>query len=552
MVKARKSKKKARKSEKKSTKSGVFQRLIKDVGLRDWDAVACSLEELLTSHKDALTYIQLVAGAKWMLDSSNLDLCLRLANEALYREPERPESPEVLFFLHLHTGNIGLAKSSLTLAKNFGGDKPQYLIWEVLLFNEEGNHGAILELYDADRIPFDRDDTRLSEIVFSVVIAMIATNRTVEAREMVDKFFPEPSIDDSNVTNLHAKINQAEENFPEAVRCFELVETNYEGEKVAIEACWNKSLLQLSYGDLVNGWKNYEVRWKWDQFPTRKFPLSAPWWEGEDLVGKSILLWGEQGIGDEILFLTLLPELLKLGPAKVGICASNKICPVIEKWYPDVAIYGFQAGEAFFEKLSFNYQLPFGSLPHKLGNPNILGSKRFIEDSPESVLLRDRILNKYPGKARLIGISWRSGALSLKRIHHYISHKAILEIVREAPDDILFVSLQYGIKDEEIADLSLASNVYIPHEDFFDDLTAQTRHIQACDLILTSGSICLALAGITAKPCITWGPRRGWTLLGAEKYPWFPLVHLIKCEPNWDLGALIIQIKKLLQVFYKS
>ncbi|MDC0882807.1 hypothetical protein OAP65_01835 [Litorivicinus sp.] len=552
MVKVKKSKKKAQKLEKKSSKSGVFQQLIKDVGLEDWDAVAGSLDELLTSHKDDLTYIQLVAGAKWMLDSRNFDLCHRLANEGLSREPERPESPEVLFFLHLHWGNVALARSSLTLARNFGGDKPQYLIWEVLLFNEEGNHSAILELYDADRIPFAQDDPRLSEIVFSVVIAMIATNRTVEARDVVDKFFPESSISDPNIMNLHAKINQAEENFPEAVRCFELVETKYDGEQVAIEARWNKSLLQLSYGDLVNGWKNYEVRWKWNQFPTRKFPFSAPWWEGERLAGKSILLWGEQGIGDEILFLTLLPELLKLGPAKVGICASEKICPVIEKWYPDVAVYSFRADEAFFEELSFDYQLPSGSLPLKLGNQNVSGLKHFIEDSPEAVFLRESILSKYPGKSRVIGLSWRSGALSLKRIHHYISHKAMLELVREAPDDILFVSLQYGIKDEEISDLSLASNVYIPNEDFFDDLIAQTTHIQACDLILTSGSVCLALAGITAKPCITWGPKRGWTLLGAEKYPWFPLVHLIKCEPNWDLGALIIQMKKLLHIFYQS
>ena len=78
----------------------------------------------------------------------------------------------------------------------------------------------------------------------------------------------------------------------------------------------------------------------------------------------------------------------------------------------------------------------------------------------------------------------------------------MVEIVRDAPDDVLFVSLQYGIKEDEIADLGREPNFWIPDEDFFYDLIlAQMNYIQACDVVLSSGSVCRALwLGLKNKP----------------------------------------------------
>ena len=128
--------------------------------------------------------------------------------------------------------------------------------------------------------------------MFSVVLALIGANRVAEARELsigISQYYP-AAANDPNIMNLHAKINQAEENVTEAVKYFELVESAFDGEQVGIEARWNKSLLQLSYGDLQNGWQNYEVRWDWNHFPTRKFDFPSPTLgRGEDLAGKAIL-----------------------------------------------------------------------------------------------------------------------------------------------------------------------------------------------------------------------------------------------------------------------
>ena len=508
------------------------------------------LEGLLDKHKDDLNYVQLVAGAKWMLDSGHWILCYKLGYEALLREPERPEAAEVLFFLFLHRNETDRAEDCLTIAKNYGGNDPKYLTWEILLLNDQGNNERVLELYEDGRICLDRDDPRLSELVFSVMMALITVNRVTEAREVVDEYYPVVEDDNPNIINLHAKINQAEENFAESVKYFEMNETLREGDQVGVEARWNKALLQLSWGDLDNGWENYEARWEWERFPTRKFDFPSPKWAGESLAGKSILVWGEQGIGDEILFLTALPGVFERGPSKVGIYVTEKLVPVVERWYPNAMVHAFGEGTEIAEDIDYDYHLPVGSLPLQLGNLDITGPKHFIKERPETIALRERLLSEHPGKSRIVGISWRSGVLTRRRIQNYLSYHAVADILEDAPDDVLFVSLQYSLADIEKEELGSEPNLYIPDEEFFDDLGSQLNYIQACDLVVTSGSICLALAGVTAQPCITWGPRRIWTRLGTDKYPWFPLVHMIKCDPNWDLGALVISIQKLLQIFY--
>ena len=261
-----------------------------------------------------------------MLDARNFDTCDKLANAALVKEPERNEAAEVLFFLYMHLGDLVRAKASLVIARNFGGAHPVTCFGRYCCSMSRAIMLAFLDHYDAGRIPFDADNDRLSEIVFSVVLALIGANRVAEG-ELVDRHFPEShpaAANDQNIMNLHAKINQAEENVTEAVKYFELVESAFDGEQVGIEARWNKSLLQLSYGDLQNGWQNYEVRWDWNHFPTRKFEFPADAWQGEDLAGKAILFWGEQGIGDEILFLTLLRRSLSWDHRGLGYMRQQR------------------------------------------------------------------------------------------------------------------------------------------------------------------------------------------------------------------------------------
>jgi tetratricopeptide (TPR) repeat protein len=74
------------------------------------------------------------------------------------------------------------------------------------------------------------------------------------------------------------------------------------------EAQWNRSLVWLSRGDLASGWPAYEWRWQTVQTPRA---VSLPQWDGGSLAQRTILVTAEQGLGDEMLFASCVPDLLR-------------------------------------------------------------------------------------------------------------------------------------------------------------------------------------------------------------------------------------------------
>ena len=93
---------------------------------------------------------------------------------------------------------------------------------------------------------------------------------------------------------------------PDALRAIALEPEN-------ATAHWNRGLARLLLGDFAGGWQDYAYRWQTGDFRSRRRGLPQAPWQGEALAGKRILLWAEQGIGDEIMFLGLLPELMAAG-----------------------------------------------------------------------------------------------------------------------------------------------------------------------------------------------------------------------------------------------
>ena len=377
----------------------------------------------------------------------------------------------------------------------------------------------------------------------------------VEARSLLTQYIPNPPSDDPNQLNAHAKVLQSEGETDLALEKYSKVE-QLGNEGLAVEATWNKSLAELAAGRLEDGWADYEIRWKWESFPSAKPKFDIPGWKGEPLDGKSILLWGEQGIGDEILFLTQLPLVLKFQPRRVDIAVSKKkLHPVLKHWLPDHGLFlqSDLLDDSDFVNSHFDYYLPVGSIPFVAGGCRVIGNANVLGRGGSVARLREKILADFPGKRRIVGLAWRSGLLLHRRVGNYISVDGMLDAIDGSSDDVLFLILQYGLNPEEKTKLQSSTEVmFIPEEDFYEDLLAQSIYTRCCDLVVTPSSVCFALAGITDTPTITWGPKEHWVLQGTESgYPWFPRsVHYIRCDVAWDLGLLVQQIKKLMKKFY--
>jgi tetratricopeptide (TPR) repeat protein len=100
---------------------------------------------------------------------------------------------------------------------------------------------------------------------------------------------------------------------------------------------WNLSLALLGAGNFLQGWQEYEWRWHWDRFPEPRRLLPLPLWRGEELAGKRILVWTEQGFGDAIHTVPLALGLLEHG-AEVYLEAPLPLVRLFRASFPRLTV----------------------------------------------------------------------------------------------------------------------------------------------------------------------------------------------------------------------
>ena len=121
---------------------------------------------------------------------------------------------------------------------------------------------------------------------------------------------------------------------------------------------FNSANIYLAEGHYKEGWERHEYRWK--VFPAKnvKWPIEGrPLWEGKR--GSDIVVWREQGIGDELIFLGLVPEACALSKS-VSVYVDKRLIPLCERSMPDVR---FLSDPKQISEQEFDCHLPMGILP---------------------------------------------------------------------------------------------------------------------------------------------------------------------------------------------
>ena len=104
------------------------------------------------------------------------------------------------------------------------------------------------------------------------------------------------------------------------------------------EAHKNLGIIFLLKGNLCQGWKEYEWRLKCDDINSEKRNFPQPSWDGTNLDDKSILIWAEQGIGDEIMFTSILPTLSQM-TEKIIIECNLRLVPLFRRSFPQIQFF---------------------------------------------------------------------------------------------------------------------------------------------------------------------------------------------------------------------
>jgi tetratricopeptide (TPR) repeat protein len=310
-------------------------------------------------------------------------------------------------------------------------------------------------------------------------------------------------------------------------------------------ARFSQSLAQLAMGDFAEGWANYESRWqiKDRDTPWRAYP--QPRWKRERLESGRLLIWGEQGVGDEIMFAGLIADVIRTGNRCVLDCDA-RLQPLFARSFPDVeAISGHRPGDR--PELDIAAQVPSGSLP------GIFRSCRAAFAGTASPYLladpaaREEFRARYADGRRLVGLAWHT---KNRRTGRERSIDLPLLSPLFARSGIRWISLQYGERSalEDQAAAAGAPILIDPSVDQMRNIDAFAAQIAALDLVVTidnSAAHLAAALGIPVWLLLPYGSDWRWLHAG-DRSLWYPAMRLFRqCEPgNWR--AVIESVKTAL------
>lgn len=297
----------------------------------------------------------------------------------------------------------------------------------------------------------------------------------------------------------------------------------------------------LAIEDFSYGWEEYE----WGFLTGHRGPLrpaSSPIWDGESLAGKMVHVIGEQGIGEQLMFSTMLPDLSQDSAAVIFEC-EKRLVPLYARSCPELTVVPLapldEPAHCLFDSTIPDYRCAVGSLGRLYRTSADMFTPRpgFLRADAE---LEEQCSRRYRTEKKnlVVGISWKSNS-----IRHGNHKNAPLEkwgpILQQA--GCTFVSLQYGDVDEDIrrANAELGVDILVdPDISPLESLDECAAQIAAVDLVISISNATVHMAGALGKetwlilsevPCWHWFVTRDNSL-------WYESVsmHRRVYGESWD------------------
>lgn len=305
-------------------------------------------------------------------------------------------------------------------------------------------------------------------------------------------------------------------------------------------ARFNAGVLDLSAGRLRAGWGGYDQRFRARALSGAARRIDRPAWTGDDPAERRILVWGEQGVGDEILFSSCLPDLIARA-GRVVLDFDPRLAPLLRRSFPTAIVGGEEDCEA---------HIAVGSLPG-LFRPSLTafppGGGWLVPDPVAVRRWRQRLDALGPGLK--VGICWRSGLTTADRRHEYTALPDWAPVF--AVPGLVLVNTQYDDARTEIAEAERAYGVTIhqwPDLDQRNDLDGTAALLRALDLVIAPAVSVGELAA--AVGTVTWrfGVPGDWTTLGTAVRPWYPAMRVLHTGPGETLAGVIRRIAVMLRI----
>lgn len=318
-----------------------------------------------------------------------------------------------------------------------------------------------------------------------------------------------------------------------------------------------RATILIAGGDLARGWDAYEVRLDPMYAEVTRFLADRPRCSPADpLAGRRLLVVGEQGLGDEIMFASVVPDVLEaLGPEGTLILAVEpRLVPLFQRSYPGVRVepHGtFRVGHQIVRTVlglgeweDVDLWTPIASLPARFRPALAAFPDRaaYLAPDPARVEHWRRELAGF-GPGPKVGVLWKSLKLDAGRSRYFSPFEQWRPIL--TTPGVTFVNLQYGDCVSELAEAQARLGVTIHQPariDLKTDLDDVAALTCALDLVLGPANATSNIAGACGAPVWLISTPGAWPRLGTDRYPWYPSVRVFSAPAYNDWAPVMAEV----------
>jgi tetratricopeptide (TPR) repeat protein len=311
------------------------------------------------------------------------------------------------------------------------------------------------------------------------------------------------------------------------------------------EAISNEAVCRLLIADFDRGWEKYESRWETERLRTTKRNFVQPLWIGKDNVrGKTILLYAEQGFGDAIQFCRYVPLVAERG-ARVILEVPRPLQELMT-----ALISGAQIVSRGDPLPDFDMHCPLLSLPLAFGTrlETIPSTALYQRASPQALVNWDARLVSRKHRAR-IGLAWSGNPAHPNDHNRSIGLSSLLSFL---DINATFVSLQKDIRPEDATVLKNHSGL-LHFGDELETFADTAALVSTLHLVISVDTSVAHLAGALAKPVWVMLPcNADWRwLIDREDSPWYPTVRLFRQDETRAWDSVIARVRTALYDFVR-
>ncbi len=306
----------------------------------------------------------------------------------------------------------------------------------------------------------------------------------------------------------------------------------------------NEALLHMMKGDFSrNAWELYEWRKKAPDRADSYRKVVLEEWNGAKVGAGELLVYGEQGLGDEIMFASMLPQALGVAP-RLRFAAQPRLCSLFARSFPEMDVFAWDRATGSPSTGTAKFAIAIGSLGRyfRTSQRDFPRNVAYLSPDPLRVEAMRTRLDAF-GPGRKIGIAWRGGVPLTRQARRSLQLEAFGPVLRRP--GFRWINLQHGNVDEELAGVLAATGVPIERlHDATDDFEDAAALTSALDLVVSVCSTTVHLAGAVGQAVWVMAPFAAeWRYgMSGSRMLWYPSAEIFRQPRPGDWASVISQI----------